>query len=417
MLRDNHIDSRAAKADIGHIVAGVVQEEVEVADVPREPQKKALPEPDFDMAFGNSRPAGPRAETGDPLAGRQNNAGQPVARPDATQLRPETTQQKPAEIQKPAEAARPADTRQPGGDRADKPELQIVNRTLELSYRDPQFNRKLENVSLNNQRDFDAIKIKDVPQGVTITPWVDSRGFYFYFNDGKPLEKHYIPNNVTTLESKGVKDMNELRQQIMIAYDQDISKKTIAQSQGFGGFFNFDRRSDPARDGANSAYKYFLGMGTQSGQVLDSLEVSLREAVKTSENPYLKIWLADVYVGQAMRNVTEQAISGAPINLKNEYITRKLNDAISLNHAAKDGSDTTLERSGMKRQGNAFMPMMPFNPYWDARGNRNGYYAFWGGSGDQANYREASLRLIKGMIDRDALPKMQLPPYMPPRQF
>lgn len=392
------------------------QEEAEVADVSREPQKKALPEPDFDLAFGN-KPAGPRAETGDPLAGR-TNPEQPAARPETTQVRPETAPAiRSGETARPIETAKPADNRQAGTDRADKPELQIFNRTLELSYNDPQFNRKLENVSRNNQRDFDGIKIKDVPQGVTITPWVDSNGFFFYFNDGKPIEKHYIPNNVSTLESKGVKDMNQLRQQIMIAYDQDVSKKTIEQSQSFGGFFNFDRRSDPARDGANSAYRYFQGMSTQSSEALNSLEVTLRDAVKTSNNPYLKIWLADVYVGQAMRNVSEQAISGAPINLKNEYITRKLNDAISLNQAARDGSDTTLERSGMKRQGNAFMPMMPFNPYWDPRGNRNGYYAFWGGSADQANYREASLRLIKGMIDRDALPKMQLPPYMPPNKY
>lgn len=218
-----------------------------MADVSREPQKKALPEPDFDQAFG-IKPAGPRAETGDPLAGRQTSPGQPVAKPETTQVRPETAPaNKPVETARPVEAAKPADNRQASGDRADKPELQIFNRTLELSYNDPQFNRKLENVSRNNQRDFDGIKIKDVPQGVTITPWVDSNGFYFYFNDGKPIEKHYIPNNVTTLESKGVKDMNELRQQIMIAYDQDISKKTIAQSQGFGGFLTLiDARTQHA---------------------------------------------------------------------------------------------------------------------------------------------------------------------------
>lgn len=348
-------------------------------------------------------PAGPRGSIDDPL--RNINRTQP---------QPQDTN-----------GARSADkvVPQTGTDQtslpvagSDRPVLKFTGRTLELSYNDKDFEKKLAYAGKVHGKDFDTLKVTDMPPGTKITPWVNSKGFFFYFNDGTqtPKEFHYLPSNLTRLETKEMTDLNKLRADVMVAYNNDMAKTVTDAGAGFGGFMDFSQRTDPGRDGAASAFQYFQRMSGLSTQALNSLESNLREGVKTSDSPYLKIWLADVYVGQAMKSVVDQSLSGNPVDLKDPAIMRKLDDAISLNKAARLTSDENLGQNGMKRQGNAYLPMMPFNPYWDAR-NRNGYYGFWGGSGDQAAHREAALTTIKAMIQSNALPKLQLPPALPPR--
>ncbi|MBK9279303.1 MAG: hypothetical protein IPM93_14165 [Candidatus Obscuribacter sp.] len=374
-----------------------------MADTPQESGKKAgTSGVNFEDVLGLT-PEGPRGSIGDPL--KQINRGQ--AQPQ------DTSGAKTADKVQPQTASDQSLAPTVG---ADRPQLKFTGRTLELSYNDKDFEKKLAYAGKVHGKDFDTLKVTDMPPGTKITPWVNSRGFFFYFNDGTqtPKEFHYLPSNLTRLETKEMTDLNKLRADVMVAYNNDMSKTVTDAGSGFGGFMDFSQRTDPRRDGAASAFQYFQRMSGLSTNALNSLESNLREGVKTSDSPYLKIWLADVYVGQAMKSVVDQALTGRPVDLKDPAIMRKLDDAISLNKAARMTSDENLGQNGMKRQGNGYLPMMPFNPYWDAR-NRNGYYGFWGGSGDQAAYREAALTTIKAMIESNALPKMQLPPAQPPR--
>lgn len=373
-----------------------------MADSPQDATNKsqqAKPSVDFDAVFGNA-PRGPRANT-DTTLPPSRQLPPPVERTDIIPRGKDQVEIKPVIV---------AET-------GEKFDLKFSGRALELSYNDPSFEKKLSFAGKNNAKDFDTLKLTDIPPGVKIAPWVDSNGFFFWFNDGsgKKPEKHYIPKNLNTLQAAETTDLNKVRPAIMQAYNEDISKRVTTAGGAIGGFKDFDRSTDPARDGAASAFQYFRGVGALSDQALDRLELTLRDGVRTSDNPYLKIWLADVYVGQAMRGVINRALSGEPVDLKDPYLIKKFDDAISLNKAARLSSDNTMENQGMKRQMNQYMPMAPFNPYWDPR-NRNGYYGFWGGAGDQAAYREAALTTIKNMIQVGAIPKLQLPPAMPPKR-
>jgi len=374
-----------------------------LADNPQENNRRQ--EPNFDLVTGDKR-TGPRPTLGDPLDLLRQKP----------EVKPQPAQDRPAVQPQDRPIVRPAD--QPLPPVSERLALNITGKTLELSYNDKDFEKKLSYAGKYHSRDFNNLKITDMPPGVKITPWVDSKGYFFYFNDGtaKPKEFHYFPPNLQFLTTpKDSTDLTKLRNDVMIAYNKDISQTVTAETQGAGGFLDFNRQTDPNRDGAASAFQYYQRMSGLSDRSLNTLETTLREGVRTSDNPYLKIWLADVYMAQAMKGIVGQALTGQPVDLKDPVLMRKLDDAISLNRAARMSSDNTLGDNGMKRQGNGYLPMRPYDPYWDRRAN--GFYGFWGGSGDQAAYREAALTTLKGLIQSNAIPRLELPPALPPKRF
>jgi hypothetical protein len=68
----------------------------------------------------------------------------------------------------------------------------------------------------------------------------------------------------------------------------------------------------------------------------------------------------------------------------------------------------------MNPPGNVVMPLDPYEIYTNPR-NSGYYYGFWGGSLDQARHREVGLTLLRNLISSGALPKIELPPALPPR--
>jgi hypothetical protein len=68
----------------------------------------------------------------------------------------------------------------------------------------------------------------------------------------------------------------------------------------------------------------------------------------------------------------------------------------------------------MNPPGNVVMPLDPYEIYSNPR-NSGYYYGFWGGSLDQARHREVGLTMLRNLISSGALPKIELPPALPPR--
>lgn len=378
-----------------------------MADQPQPPEKKAQPSPDFGVVLGGTS-QGPRADMSDPARRLQTPA--PEAAKPAQPLRPGETPR--PEVPIPAQAVPNA---------ADRPDLKFSGRALELSFADKDFDKKLAYAAQYNSRDFNTIKLNDLPPGNEIHTWVDSNGYFIYLKNqaGQASQKHYIPRNVDTLSLSPSDnlDMRAERGRITVAYNQDVTTKMndFYKTEMKSDPFNLDQRSTANRDGGNASMNFARRMSGMSGEKLAAMETYLREAVKTTGSPYAKMWLGDIYFGQAFQYVAERAITDHPVPVNNPYTMGKLNDAIALEDASVKDADNTLGGRGMKRNYNTFEAARPDSPYWDPDRNPGGYLMYYGSVGNQALYKKESYSAVKALIETGVVPKLELPPYRAPR--
>lgn len=293
-------------------------------------------------------------------------------------------------------------------DRAESMNLRIANHTLELSMNDPDFDKKLNLAARTRPQDFDKLKISEIPPDVKVNYWQDPRGLFIWFqNGGDKNKRHYLPDNLVSLELPFEKKVVEaIRVEVNKAY----------ADQKFSGLQSFGPNFDPSRDGGYNAMSYFMRMSTIAEGTLKTQEGLLKDATVASSNPYYKIYLADTLTAQAMKPITDALINHRTVDVRNPETLRKLQEAMSVLDAAALDSQGSLNRVNKFPKGYAYTPLGPDRPYWNADRYPDQYYGFWAGSYDQAMARQAALKLIYGVINSsNTLPKFELPPNLPPR--
>lgn len=267
-----------------------------------------------------------------------------------------------------------------------------VNGVLEVAYGDPNFDRKL---SAGN---YDTLKISGFPKGEAVSPWVDDRGYFFWFKSGSDNRAHhYIPSNVKNIEINGVRqNMDELRIQASQAY--------MSEQNGIkNGFASLDAKAHP--------YEYARRMAGISQQALDLQEKTLRDAAAASpNNPYFRIYLADTILASAFKPVIEGISNNPnqPVSFDNPYTLAKIDQALSELKKAEDVA---------RQQGNIYAPNTQMMPMLSPFALNQYYYnpdMYWGGALYQAYQREVGLTMMRAWIKSGML-KIELPPALPGR--
>lgn len=304
----------------------------------------------------------------DPTTGRPTDA--PVAVLPGDQQRP----------------GQPIDTTRVG----DRPVTPATPGTLELSYKDPNFDQKLA------QANPATLRINDFPQGVSISSWVDNNGFYFWYRGGTDNRKpHYVPPGLKTIEVNGfAQNVDEMRIQASMAHLQEQDRSRI-------GFSAVNGRTNPL--------EFAQRMGAIGAQELVNQEKWLRQAADASpNNPYFRIYLSDVLLAQAFKPIVDQLAGGGDrIELNTPVTQQKLNEAfVEADKAAK----IAQQYGGVRNPNVDMMPgLFPFslNPY-----NRNPDM-YWGGALYQAYQRQVHVRALQQYVQRFS--SVELPPILPPR--
>ncbi len=266
---------------------------------------------------------------------------------------------------------------------------------LELSYRDAtsgEFDRLMASA-----RNFNTINIRDMPPGVSVAHWIDERGYFFHFlngNDGS--RRHYYPANTRSI-AVGTANQN-LTQERMRVHDEFAAQH--------GGFRSMER--------GTNVVNYLANMSRYGQDSLDIQARALEESARSSPNPYFKIYLADIYVAQAMKPIVDQMLRTGSANPNNPATLDRLNRALEQLQAAQRDSRGQLSDPRVNRfpPANAVMPMDPYSVFEHGPSR---YFDFWGGSLDQARTRETAITLLRDMIKLNALPRMELPPALPQR--
>ncbi|MDZ4834449.1 MAG: hypothetical protein SGJ27_11785 [Candidatus Melainabacteria bacterium] len=269
--------------------------------------------------------------------------------------------------------------------------IDVLDGVMTLSYKDANFDKKIFQTNL-----YDTLNMKDLPPGGKLTHAMDDKGFFFEVGDGK---KHYYPNNAKQLSVDGkiASDLTKTRYEV-------IEKYADANA---GGFKSFERQRNPLAN-SDQVKNFADGMSRQSAKSLDVLDRNLTEAVKSSEHhPYFKYLLANVKLAQAMGAIRERVLTGQEIN--HPSVVEKIDKCDELLDQVMKESDGRLRKMNRFPKFNA--PLMPLSPYsaYDPR-NPNGLYEFWGGTYDQAAFMKPGVKLIRGLVEANAL---QLPPVRP----
>ncbi|HEY9715548.1 MAG TPA: hypothetical protein V6C72_18890 [Chroococcales cyanobacterium] len=278
----------------------------------------------------------------------------------------------------------------------DATEAQVAKTgVLTLRYGDPNMDREL---SLNN---YKSVSI-DLPQGVTLKHWVDQNGYFFWFQGGNDNSmRHYYSPSAETLSVNG-------QQTNLEAQRLKISEAYAGQAGGFQSL-----------TGSMQPIKYFENMSNLSVGALQTLQNALQQEAYTSNNPYFKIYLADVYVAQAMQPIVQQVMNSGTASLNNPQTLGKIDSAIALLKQAEKDSANGLSPYGdvppYPSMGSGLMPLSPYAIYGGGYGYYPNYYGYWGGSLDQARYRETALTVFRNLIASNALPQIELPPALPAR--
>lgn len=336
----------------------------------------------------------------------------------------------------------------------------VVNDKLEIGYNDPNFDHYL------SRSDYKTLKINGLPEGVKLKEWVDDKGYFFWFENGSDNKaKHYMPNNLEKIEIQATVDKRGLQEkpQVRSAVDlrvsanegylaktakanidkmpegtaaekavKDNAKKWAEQNTGFRSRQN---GSHPL-NALNRAVSLASGM-----QSLDTLEPLVREAADANpHNPYLRLQLADIYLGQSLKPVVDKL---SPLPTFAEVLTMAQNGKLDSNESQKleeiireaaqglDNPQTLAKIKAAENEakkatecartyGDIRLPSLyinsPLHPYGLANGNPS---AYWMGAADQAYLAQAQYALLHKAVTSGALKfflkNVELPPNLPPR--
>jgi hypothetical protein len=282
----------------------------------------------------------------------------------------------------------------------------ITNKTLELSVKDPNFDNKLLFASGHGADKFNRIKIDDLPPNVLVHTWIDKNGYFFWYDDGAkgPKEHHYLPNNAFEMQANQSK--------IDLEQERISDNKQFAKAN-FGGFRNFDRSYLPSYDGTTNSTSYYWKMAGATPDALAVQEHALRESVRTSSNPYYKIYLSDINAAQALQPLREQAEQGHSYNPNNEYTRSKIDTALSLSNAAYEQTRSELDKVNQFPSLNVYLPLAPQRPYWDYKHQADDFIGFWGGGYNQSYGRQQNLNSLRGLIMSGVVPRVHNLPDQP----
>lgn len=241
--------------------------------------------------------------------------------------------------------------------------------TLVLRYGDPEFDRKIGSAGK-----IDTLCVHGLPQGVRMRQGMDERGFYFWFEDGfEQLGRYFHPSGLREIKINGQ------------SLDIDLEKLWLIDS--FIVRYNKHQASFASLNSEShirELFSYFCRLSRMSTSKLEHLSMVLCNATDQSDNPYFRIYLADVLMASCLRTLIESRFRVRRASLDEESVTRVFESALALLLSAQTNCKEELGKLGETPDCNQIMPLA-------AASQRLNASAFWSGAYYQATRRAALL--------------------------
>jgi hypothetical protein len=205
---------------------------------------------------------------------------------------------------------------------------------LNLDFQDPKFSETLNTVNnyLPGDAGYSRIVIANVPDGVTLGYGLDEKGPYFKFsNDPNQVHHSYLPS----------------AKHLIVNYkdDQDLAQICFSSSDDFAHNIG----------GVEQAPNYFYKMTSMDQNLLQQLDDNLSGAQKQSNNPYFRIYQADVKAAEILKPLIDAEKNNEPIRGLITYdVIDKINKVMPLLKAGQDCADGIAESAPNTQEAGLF---------------------------------------------------------------
>lgn len=274
--------------------------------------------------------------------------------------------------------------------------------TLSVRFGDANMDKILEQAQAGK---YDTLRIGGLPRNAQFVAGMTDDGQVFLLfgsNNQYNAKRFYIPDSVSTLIVD--QEINARGQFQSSKYLTDSFRADVIQAR-------LDKANIPSvgdlRDPRRSPEQFAAGLANVATGVLDAQERFLRqEAGNSPDNPYFRLYLADVLFAKAFRPVIDDLRASAAdpskrsIEIRNSLeVTRGIDAALAeLNEAKKicgqNGYNPNLDAPRGAR------------PWLAYHSNRDLY---WGAAAYNAYRNEVAMKAIRYVISTGMLNKLELP--------
>lgn len=273
---------------------------------------------------------------------------------------------------------------------------------------------------------FRNILIDNIPPSSNFVHGMDRRGYYIQLNPPNapqgelqlPRKRFYYQPDLPSIDLR----VNGQTQRIDLAADRQRLDATINVQNNpellrvqtaYRAATRLEAvKNLPVND---PAMRYMQNMNQMGGAELDALQSVYTDLVnRHPNNAWVRVNLGDVMTMQAMRNVSGYVLNTLNRNERThipedvkQTIIRQLDQASEMYGQARNMNGRWQnDRNSPFRS--PYLPGFDFNP-WAGGGG----FLYWGTGSDFAAYRQSQVGVLRGLVQRNALEMIQLPPRRP----
>ncbi len=245
---------------------------------------------------------------------------------------------------------------------------------LELKYNDPEFESKLLAAGA-----VKALNIGALPPGVRLVLEFDEHGFFFRFEGGIDSKRHYY-------FPKGLKEIRVNSQFI----DADLERKWLVGGLLSGYKHTF--KSLDAEAEVKSLVHYYCELAQLPTATMDTLINCLRRTVDGSNDPYFRIYLADLIMARVLKSLIAKKYKSSAVTVNWAEAVAIVENVLDLYESVVRDTVTALDCLNFSASDAGVMPLSVIPMRRDPR-------AFWAGAHYQGSKRAVLLN--------DAIPRFR----------
>lgn len=272
---------------------------------------------------------------------------------------------------------------------------------------------------------FKNITIDNVPSNYQIVHAMDKRGYYLQFNPPaapagqvqEPRRRLYYPPDLPSIDLKigGASTRLDLYQERLKVDQSNITQDPdlLRIQEAYKAASRLEAIKSLPND--DPAMRFLQNMNAMGGRELDALQSVYKDMVdRNPNNAWAKVGLGDVMTLQAIRNLSPYMLSAlnrtdrtpVPLELKQQILSQL--DAASDQYRQAQNINGRWQHNNVTPFRSPYLPNFDFNPWAGGFG-----FLYWGTGADYGAYRQTQVGVLRGLIDRNVLDLIQLPPNRP----
>lgn len=252
---------------------------------------------------------------------------------------------------------------------------------LSVRYGDPELDRKLATSGA-----LKTIIISGLPVGIRLSQGVDTKGFYFYFDDGShEFKRYYYPKGLREIRvNSNFINVDTERKWLIEAFVARYNRK-------LGSFMSLNNTSH-----VGTMLSYFCTLSHMPESKMDFLLQILNKSVTESTDPYFRLYLFDVVMARVIKLLIVRKFKTRMVTIDQSETVAVVDSAIELLKTVKEDALQALADLNSSADPEQFMPLSGSSFNTNPK-------AFWGGAFYQAEKRRSILMRCMPSLATDTI--------------